>query len=176
MIDFAFFVVTPSPFPPTAGGGTGGTQLPEWLKIAVTLFSGGVGAYLIRQIVEGHKLKKSLKVEISGMHGLETCKNAMESRDRKPSNEELGPKEVPSAGSIPTQIYESNVSRLGLIGSDDLENIVEFYSSVLYYKSIMEDIREGKDVPGPDQDDLYESIGDLEEQRQNLFGEGWMND
>jgi hypothetical protein len=59
--------------------------------------------------------------------------------------------------------------------SDELEKIVRFYTDVLYYKSIMDDIRSGQHVPEPDQNDLYDSISELEERRQALYGDGWLD-
>jgi len=156
--------------------GTSGSSSPEWFYIAATLFSGGVGAYLVRQLVERIKLTRSLRNEISGMRGLELCSNAMSSRDRKPSEEPLQPSEIPSPGTIPTQIYESNVARIGLLKSDDMEEIIDFYTEVIYYKSLMEDLRNGNDVPEPDQVEFYDSISDLSNKRKTLFGENWLDD
>lgn len=151
------------------------SNIPSWVKIAISLISGGLGAYIVRQFIERWKLKKSLKSEIKEMSGLERCKQAMQNRNRKPSNENLKPEEIPPEGSIPTNIFEANVQRLGLLKSKDLENVVGFYSRVLYYKSIIKEIRSGKDVPDPDQNDFYESIATVEERRQKLFGKEWMN-
>ena len=91
-----------------------GPLIPEWAKIAITLFSGGLGAYIIRQFVESLKLRKALKAEMSGMKGLKNCESALRSRGRKPSTEHLSPKDIPPTNSISTEIYESNVDRLGL--------------------------------------------------------------
>ncbi|AGB14700.1 hypothetical protein Halru_0046 [Halovivax ruber XH-70] len=40
----------------------------------------------------------------------------------------------------------------------------------------MSSIRAGEDIPDPDQMDLYQSIGDLENRRQSLFGENWISE
>lgn len=109
------------------------------------------------------------------MAGLKTCSGAMASRDRLPSSEELKPSEIPPIGTIPTVIYESNIGRLGLLKSGELTKLVEFYSKVLHHKAIIDAIRKNEDVPEPDQQDLYKSIQDLEEHRQHLFGDCWMD-
>lgn len=174
--DLLFFIGTVFNTSENGSTAVSKTGIPDWLSIAVTLFSGGVGAYLLKQLIERRKLKRGLQSEISYMNGLETCKRSMESRDHKPSNQELSPNEVPPVGTIPTQIYEQNVGRLGILKSDDIEKIIQFYSQVLYYKAVIADIRGGVEVPDPDQDDLYDSIPDLETKRRNLFGEGWLDD
>jgi len=110
------------------------------------------------------------------MKGLETCSTAMQSRTRSPSNEPLKPSEVPPSGTIPTMIYESNIGRLGLLKSDELTDIVQFYSQILHHKAIINAIRQDENVPEPDQEDLYDSITTLEQQRQHLFGDSWMDD
>jgi len=149
--------------------------VPAWLSVAATLLSGGIVAYAVRQVWSGHKLKKALKTEIESMKGLKNCKNSMNSRQSSPSEKPLSPSDVPPEGSIPTTIYESNVGRLGLLRRGDLQNIVDFYSDTLRYKSIITAVRNGEDIPEPDQDDLYDSIASLEARRQSLFGKGWID-
>lgn len=150
-------------------------NVPAWLSIAGTLLSGGIVAYAVRQVWSGHKLKKALKTEIESMKGLENCKNSMNSRRSPPSDNPLSPSDVPPEGSIPTTIYEANVGQLGLLRRGDLQKIVEFYSDVLRYKSIITAVRSGEDIPEPDQNDLYDSIDSLESRRHSLFGDGWMD-
>lgn len=145
------------------------------MSVAGTLLSGGLVAYAARQVWSGHKLKKALKTEIESMKGLENCKNSMNSRQSPPSDKPLSPSDVPPEGSIPTTIYEANVGRLGLLRRGDLQKIVKFYSDVLRYKSTITAVRSGEDIPEPDQDDLYDSIAELESRRQSLFGEEWMD-
>lgn len=151
-------------------------DIPSWLPVAATLLSGGLAVYVARQLWERHKLRAALKTEIRSMKGLETCSAAMKSRKRSPSNEPLKPSEVPPSGTIPTMIYESNIGRLGLLKSDNLTDIVEFYSQTLHHKAIIDAIRQDQNVPEPDQEDLYDSITALEQQRQQLFGDAWMEE
>lgn len=150
-------------------------DIPSWVPIAVTLLSGGLVVYIVRQIWERRKLQDALKTEIRSMKGLETCSTAMQSRTRSPSNEPLKPSDVPPSGTIPTIIYESNISRLGLLKSDELTDLVEFYSQVLHHKAIIDAIRQDEDVPEPDQEELYDAVTALEQQRQQLFGDGWID-
>lgn len=152
------------------------TTIPAWVSIAATVLGGGILAYAVRQVWSGHKLKKALKTEIQSMKGLKNCKNSMNSRKSSPSNKPISPSDVPPAGSIPTNIYESNVGRLGLLRRQDLIDVVEFYSDVLRYKSIITAVRSGEDIPEPDQKDLYDSISSLEHRRQTLFGKNWIPD
>lgn len=150
--------------------------IPPWLPIAATLLSGGLAVYIARQLWERRKLRTALKAEIQSMNGLETCSAALQSRTRSPSNEPLKPSEVPPSGTIPTMIYESNINRLGLLKSDELADIVEFYSQVLHHKAIIDAIRQDENVPEPDQEDLYDSVTTLEVHRQQLFSDGWMDE
>lgn len=150
--------------------------LPEWFKIAATVVGSGVGAYLLRQLVERVKLKKALKSEIQRMEGLKKCANSMSDRNKPSASTDIAPKEVPQEGSIPTRVYENNLQRLGLLSSDEINKIVDFYSDVLRYKSTMSRIRKGEDVPEPDQNSLYEDINGVEKKRQGLFGEDWLDD
>jgi hypothetical protein len=152
------------------------TSVPAWISIAATLLGGGILAYGVRQAWSGYKLKKALKAEVRSMKGLKNCKNSMDSRKSPPSDKPLSPSDVPPAGSIPTTIYESNVSQMGLLRRKNLTDIVEFYSDVLRYKAIITAVRSGEDIPEPDQKELYDSIGSLEHRRQSLFEEDWIPD
>lgn len=152
------------------------SSVPPWISFAATLLSGGVIAYIIRQIWTGIKLKRAIKAEISSMRGLKNCSDSMAARGSSPSSSDITPSEVPPAGTIPTIIYEANVSRIGVLRWKYLSRVVKFYSDTLHYKSIINAIRSEEEVPEADQRDLYNSIGELEEKRQSLFGKGWLDD
>lgn len=152
--------------------------IPNWLRIAATVLTGGLITYLVRQLIERRKLKKALKSEIRQMHGINTCKTTMESR-KKPSTSSgdyLLAKEVPPPESIPTLVFEKNIGNIGLLKSDEIQNIVEFYTKVLSYKGIISSIRAGEDVPEADQNELWEEIETLARDRETLFDEGWLDD
>lgn len=150
--------------------------IPDWLRIAAVLLSGGVVTYLIRLWVGRVKLKRALKTEIRGMTGIKECSKTMSGREKPSSSTGAGiqAKDMPSNESIPTQIYDENIQDLGLLGSGDLECIVEFYTKVKRHKSTISAIRAGEEVPEPDMNDLWEDIEELETQRQELFGKGWI--
>lgn len=152
------------------------SSVPPWISFAATILSGGVIAYIVRQVWTGVKLKRAIKAEVSSMRGLKNCSDSMATRGSSPSSSDITPSEVPPAGTIPTIIFEANVNRIGVLRWKDLSRLVEFYSDALHYKSIINAIRSGAEVPEADQRDLYNSIGELEDTRQSLFGEGWIED
>lgn len=131
-------------------------------------FLAGISVYFVRQLVERLKLRKALQVEIQQMSGIKQCAESMQRINFQPSSRNLQPDEVPPAGAIPTVVYESNAGRLGLLSASELNDIVAFYSKVLHYKAIIAAVRREEGVPNPDQKDLYNSIGDLQEQRNGI--------
>lgn len=132
------------------------------LGIFATLLS-GVIVYLFRQHWERKKLKKALKTELEHMSGLEECADSLD-RASLPLNED----EIPPGDSISTAVYDGNAARLGLLKSDELTDVVEFYSELVRYKGIMNSLRDG-DVPEADESDLHDSIGEVEEKRKDLI-------
>ncbi|UTF52787.1 hypothetical protein [Natronosalvus rutilus] len=152
--------------------------IPNWLRIAVTVLSGGLATYLVRQQVERKKLLRALKSEIRGMSGIETCKDTMNARGKPSASTEdyLKPKEMPPTESIPTLVFESNVDNIGLLKPNDIQKIVGFYTKVLNYKGIISSVRSGDSIPEVDQNELWDEIEDLADDRNSLFGEGWLDE
>lgn len=166
----------------TAQNGGSGSGLfawiPNWLRIAATVLTGGLATYLVKQRVERIKLLRALKSEIRGMNGIETCKDTMNSRDMPSASsaDYLKPKEMPPTESIPTLVFEANVDNIGTLKSDEIQKIVQFYTKVLNYKGTISSVRAGEDVPEADQNELWEEIEDLADERNSLFGENWLDD
>lgn len=134
------------------------------LGIFATLLS-GVLVYAIRQHYERRKLEKALRTELEHMTGLEECADSLE-RSSPPTN----PDEVPPGKSISTSVYDANAARLGLLDSEDLTEVVEFYSKLARYKGIMDSVRSGE-VLEADENDLCDSISEVESKRQTLIDE-----
>lgn len=152
--------------------------IPNWLPIAATVLTGGLATYMVRQRVERNKLLKALKSEIRGMTGIETCKNTMNSRGKPSASTEdyLKPKEMPPTESIPTLVFEANVGRIGLLKSEEIQKVVQFYTRVLNYKGIISSVRANNDLPEVDQNELWDEIDDLANERNSLFGEDWLGE
>ena len=134
------------------------------LGIFATLLS-GVVVYAVRQHYERRKLEKALRTELEHMTGLEECADSLER-----SSSPLNPDEVPPGQSISTSVYDANAARLGLLNSEDLTEVVEFYSKLARYKAVMDSVRSGE-VLEADEDDLCDSIGEVESKRQTLIKE-----
>lgn len=145
--------------------------------IAVS-FVAAVLVYVVRQYWEGEKLRKALVKEVGQMEGIENCADHVEGRD-DPSVRPFRPKDVPAAGSIPTIVYKKSALKLGLLGGllgrHELEDAVDFYSKVMRYKSIIERISSGAEVSDPDQEDLYDSIEELSDDRNKIIEEDSFN-
>lgn len=135
-----------------------------------------VTVYSVRQIWEKYKLKISLLTEIKQMDGIQKCADQL-NRVEKPPNRSIKQDDMPSANSVPTVVYEKSAINLGLLsgpwtllqGKAELENAVDFYSDVLYYKGIMERINNGDEVSENDQVELYESIGEIAIRRKRII-------
>ena len=134
------------------------------LGIFATLLS-GVVVYAVRQRHERLKLEKALRTELEHMSGLEECADSL-NRSSPPINAD----EVPPGKSISTSVYDANAARLGLLKSEDLTEVVEFYSKLVRYKGIMDSIR-SDNVLEADENDLCDSISDVESKRQTLINE-----
>lgn len=154
-----------------AQSSSSGSILPDSTVVGVLLsVLSAVLIYSVRQVWEKHKLKRALLTEVEQMTGIEACAEHLETVNEPPGRQ-LNPNDMPASGSIPTTVYESSAGKIGLLGSlvrgnSELQNAVEFYSEVLRYKSIMNNISDGNDVPHNDQEDLYDNISDLAENRK----------
>lgn len=162
--------------------------------VAVSFLS-AILVYTARQYWERKKLERALLTEVEEMEGIKSCADQMK-RISPPPGRQLTPDDVPTSDSIPTTIYQTSASKIGLIGgvrhSPELQGVVRFYSKVTRYKSIIRDIgnssplpdagdtteTEGKSsaksefdsrVSDDDQEQLYNNIRHLEEVRQNII-------
>ncbi|OIB56146.1 hypothetical protein BBD46_19250 [Natrialba sp. SSL1] len=128
--------------------------------------------YAARQSWERKKLRRALLTEVKQMEGLEECADQMDRIDPPPGRQ-IQPDDVPAAGTIPTVVYESNAGKIGLLkgilGKNELEPVVRFYSKVLRYKSIINDIREDGKTSHADQEDLHDSINEISEMRTDII-------
>ena len=147
--------------------------IPDTAVVGVVVsFASAMIVYAARQSWERKKLRRALLTEVKQMDGLKECADQMERIDPPPGRQ-LQPDDVPAGGTIPTVIYESNAGKVGLLrgtlGKNELEPVVSFYSQVLRYKSIINDIRENGKTSHADQEDLYDSISEIAEKRQQII-------
>lgn len=166
--------------------------------VAVSFLS-AILVYTARQSWERKKLKRALLTEVEEMEGIKSCADQMK-RISSPPGRQLTPDDVPTSDSIPTTIYQTSASKIGLLGgfrhSSELQGVVRFYSKATRYKSIIRDIGnsssplpDGGDtaraeeesaaraefdsmVSDDDQEQLYNNIRPLEEVRQDIIEKG----
>jgi len=138
----------------------------------VVSFASAMVVYAARQSWERRKLRRALLTEVEQMEGLGDCSDQMDRIDPPPGRQ-IKPDDVPASGTIPTVVYESNAGNIGLLrgyfAKDELEPVVRFYSKVLRYKSIINEIRSEGETSDAGQEDLYESIGDIAEQQKEII-------
>lgn len=167
----------------SGGGSSGSTStLVSVLAGILVSFLSALLVYFSRQWWEKKKLQRALWTEVEEMHGIETAANQME-RIGSPPSRQLTPDDVPDEQSIPTTVYKTNASRLGLLsgfrGSSELKGAVRFYSKVMRHRSIIQRISRqnlGDDseqsemsVSDSDQEYLYNNIGDLNDVRKQIY-------
>lgn len=162
-----------------------------FVGVAVSFLS-AILVYSARQVWEKQKLHSALLTEVSEMDGIETCADQMD-RVSPPPARQLTADDVPAEDSIPTTVYSSTASRIGLLGGifggNELEGAVKFYSKVLRYKSIVREIgsqgrvviasndgdgngENSMPVSDSDQEDLYNKIGKLSDVRDEITSSG----
>lgn len=144
-----------------------------WLGFVVTVVS-SFGVLQVRRNRRKTKLRRSLLAELE-QHDLErivTAINAAEAAvppDEKTKNPSFVPSELPPADTLPTEIYTSNAANLGILSGQEVEAVVEYYSSLLTQKAIIHNIRTNDDTVLADQKELSETVPQLEEARMNLL-------
>ena len=121
----------------------------------------------------------ALLTEVEEMEGLQSCADQMGRVDAPPTRQ-LSADDVPAENSIPTTIYNTTASQIGLLGGignrNQLKGVVKFYSKVMRYKSIIRKIGDSEHdedgispVSDSDQEDLYNKIGALSRVRNKII-------
>lgn len=148
-------------------------SLGTWIGFVVTIIT-TFGLLIIRWWRRRLKLRRSLIAEleqqdlqsvIEPLQSAEATTNTGSSQDPPP----VDPSELPPAGTLPTHIYESNASNLGILSSDEVTDVVEYYSTLLTQKAIIESIRTGGETITPDQKELRDTLPGLEVDRTELI-------
>jgi hypothetical protein len=156
----------------------GGLDSPFLLWVLWTggLVLSGFVVYRLRQRRERKKLLSALKEEVRAMNAIDDCSDYVSGLNKPPPNQRLNPSDVPSSSSIPTLVYQENIDRLGLLKTEDLNGVVNFYTKVMYTKQLMDKIRGDTEAPIDDHETLVDSIKEIDRERNELFGENWMDD
>lgn len=143
-----------------------------WLGFIVTVATGLLVLYLRREHRKTN-LRRSLIAEleqqdldrvIAAVHASESAVPPDDSMEPT----ELEPPELPPAGTLPTQIYTSNAANLGILSEQEVQDTVEYYSTLLTQKAIVRAIRSGDGSMVADQKELRETVPELEDDRTSL--------
>ena len=143
-----------------------------WIGFIVTLIA-SFGVLHVRRERQKIKLRRALIAELE-QHDLNRVITAVRASEaavapgETSENLELEPAELPPAGTLPTQIYTSNTGNLGTLSKNEVDDIVEYYSTLLIQKSIIRTIRSGDDAVAADRKELRDTIPSLEDDRSDL--------
>lgn len=131
-----------------------------------------LGSYYIYKKRRGDKkraLQSALKTEVQQMQSLENLSEELENLSTPPPAKPIPSSKLPPSGVFPTDLYEGNVQSLGLLDDGVQDDIVEFYSGVLNQKALIQGIRGEEAIPEADHKDLYETVPELVDQRNQLL-------
>lgn len=143
-----------------------------WLGFIVTLIA-SFGVLRVRRERQKTKLRRALVAELEQQDldriiSAVTTSEAAVPPGETSENPDLDPAELPPSGTLPTQIYASNAGNLGILPQDEVDDIVEYYSSLLTQKSIIQAIRSEDGAVAADRKELRDYVTDLEDNRSDL--------
>ncbi|WP_158057982.1 hypothetical protein [Halorussus halophilus] len=149
-------------------------QVGAVLGFAATLLA-SFGVWYLNKRNRKRRLRKAIVAELQKQE--EKVEQAVESlktegpvdSESSSSNYEVDASELPASGSIPTTIYESNAANLGELPSDEVEAIVNYYSTLQTQKAIIEAIRNDGGALSADKRDLHNEMPDLNTARTELI-------
>jgi len=132
--------------------------------------AGSYALYRNKQRNSRQKLKRALAFEVNQMGKLDQAAETLTGLSESPPASRLSASQIPPAEAFPTAVYQSNASDLGLLSEDELESVVDFYTSMLRYKGIIEALRaDPDDVPMPDHEEIHDSIPKMAAKRRELL-------
>lgn len=143
-----------------------------WIGFMATLIA-SFGVLHVRRERQKIKLRRALIAELE-QHDLDRVITAIRTSEAAVApgeineNPELEPAELPPAGTLPTQIYTSNTGNLGILSKNEVNDIVEYYSTLLMQKSIIQTIRSGDGAVAADRKELRDSFPSLDDDRLDL--------
>lgn len=146
-------------------------QVGAVLGFAATLIA-SFGVWYLSKRNRKKRLRKALVAELSHQElgriveslGIEGPVDSEEGQ----SEYEVEGSELPPAGAFPTTVYQSNAGNLGELPSDEVEDVVEYYSSLESQKAIIQAIRNNEEVLSADKRDLHNEMPELSSDRDKL--------
>lgn len=149
-------------------------QIGAILGFAATLLA-SFGVWYLNKRNRRKRLRKAIIAELQKQEEkIEQIVESLETEgpiDSDSSSDEYGieASELPASGSIPTTIYETNAANLGELPSDEVEAIVNYYSTLQTQKAVIEAIRNDEEVLSADKRDLHNEMPGLDTSRGNLI-------
>lgn len=146
-------------------------QVGAVLGFAATLI-GSFGVWYISKRNRKKRLRKALVAELKHqelgriVESLET--DGPVDSEGGQSEYEVEGSELPPAGALPTTVYQSNAGNLGELPSDEVEDVVEYYSSLKAQKAIILAIRNNEEILSADKRDLHNEMPQLSSDRDDL--------
>jgi hypothetical protein len=147
-------------------------QVGAVLGFAATLI-GSFGVWYLSRQNRKERLRKALIAELNHqelgriVESLETD-GPVDSEEGQ-SEYEVAGSELPPDRALPTTVYQSNAGNLGELPSDEVEDVVEYYSSLQSQKAIIKAIRNNKEeVLSADKRDLHNKMPKLSSDRDDL--------
>lgn len=143
-----------------------------WIGFLVTLVA-SFGVLHVRRERRKTKLRRALVAELEQQDLDRVLKAVNASEAAVPpggsrESPDLDPSELPPAGTLPTQIYTSNTGNLGILSEDVVTDTVEYYSTLLTQKAIIQAIRSDEGAVSADQKELRDTLPGLENKRTDL--------
>jgi hypothetical protein len=146
-------------------------QVGAVLGFAATLI-GSFGVWYLSKCNRKKRIRKALVAELNHqelgriVESLETD-GPVDSEEGQ-SEYEVEGSELPPAGALPTTVYQSNAGNLGELPSDEVNDVVEYYSSLEAQKAIIKAIRNNEEVLSADKRDLHSGMPKLSSDKEDL--------
>jgi len=143
------------------------------LGFAATLIA-SFGVWYLSRLNRRNRLRRAIVAEIQKqeeqigkiVESLDTDGPVGEDEDAK--RYEVEASDLPPAGSIPTVIYQENASNLGELPSNEVDDVVDYYSALQTQKATIEAIRNEEQVLTADKRDLHQDMPSLDSKRIEL--------
>lgn len=134
---------------------------------------GVFGSYFLytkRRADSRNSLRRALAQELYQLEQINDASQNLQNLSNGPPGNRLSSSSVPPSEVFPTTVYEANAANLGLLPDQELEKVVDFYTTLLQHKGIIQGIRDGnRDVPMPDHEKIVDEFPELVEKRETLL-------
>ena len=110
-----------------------------------------------------------LREELKQMSDIEIIPETIDDLEETPPDERLPSERLPPATALQTDAYDSNSDKLGVLNSDLMSDIVEFYSGIKTQKHTIAGIHSDGEVSMKAHESLCDEINGLVEQRSDIL-------